>query len=65
VPSGAFLPDHGAAIVVAAGRMRPMSPALLVCERTGVGITRRSLAPSRAMLAFQQCLMQAHQKSAF
>lgn len=60
-----FLPDHYAASFVAAGQMRPVSPALFRYECILVGITRRSLTPSRVTLAFQQCLLQAHQNSAF
>ena len=56
-----FLPDHYAASFVAAGQMRAVTPALFRYECTFVSITRRSLTPSRVTLAFQQCLLQAHQ----
>ena len=56
-----FLPDHYAASFVALGQMRAVAPALFRYECTFVGITRRLLAPSRVTLAFQQCLLQAHQ----
>lgn len=47
------------------GISAPSSPALFRYGCTFVGIARRSLAPSRVVLAFQQRLLQAHQKSAF
>ena len=56
-----FLPDHYAASFVAAGQMRPIAPALFRYDCTFVGITRRSLTPSRVTLAFQQCLVLAHE----
>jgi DNA-binding transcriptional LysR family regulator len=55
-----FLPDHYAASFVAAKQMRAVSPTQLRYACTFVGITRRSLTPTRVTEAFRQCLLMAH-----
>jgi len=56
----AFLPEHYAASFVAAGQMRAIAPELFRYDCSFVGITRRSLAPSRVTEAFRECMLQAH-----
>jgi len=56
----AFLPEHYAASFVTAGQMRAIAPELFRYDCSFVGITRRSLAPSRVTEAFRECMLQAH-----
>lgn len=55
-----FLPIHYAQSFVAAGQMHAVKPKLFHYACDFFGIVRRSPQPSRATLAFQQCLEQAH-----
>jgi DNA-binding transcriptional LysR family regulator len=55
-----FLPDHYAAAFEQAGRMRSVLPERFRYECRFVSLMRRSPKPSRAVLAFQECLAAAH-----
>jgi DNA-binding transcriptional LysR family regulator len=55
-----FLPDHYAQAFARTGQMRPLRPELFRYDCGFFSIVRRSPQPSRAALAFQACLEQAH-----
>ena len=55
-----FLPDHYAQVFEQRGLMKPVLPARFNYACRFVSLLRRSPEPSRAVLAFQQCLEQAH-----
>ncbi len=56
-----FLPDHYAQAFVEHGQMRAIKPELFRYLCNFFCIVRRNPQPSRATLAFQECLRQAHQ----
>jgi len=56
-----FLPDHYAQAFVGDGQMRAIKPELFRYACSFFCIVRRAPQPSRAALAFQECLLQAHQ----
>lgn len=58
-----FLPDHYADAFVQRGQMRAVRPQQLQYECDFVSVLRRSPAPSRAALAFHECLLSAHLRS--
>jgi DNA-binding transcriptional LysR family regulator len=55
-----FLPDHYAQVFEQRGRMQAVLPARFSYACRFVSLLRRSPKPSRAVLAFQACLQQAH-----
>lgn len=55
-----FLPDHYAEAFERRGLIRPLQSPLFRYDCTFVSVLRSSPAPSRAALAFQQCLVEAH-----
>ena len=55
-----FLPDHYAESFERQGRLQAVRPDLFYYRCQFVSLVRRSPAPSRAALLFQQCLAQAH-----
>ena len=55
-----FLPDHYAESFERQGRLQAVRPDLFYYRCQFVSLLRRSPAPSRAALLFQQCLAQAH-----
>jgi len=55
-----FLPDHYAEAFERRGRLQAVRPDLFHYRCQFVSLLRRSPAPSRAALLFQQCLAQAH-----
>ncbi len=55
-----FLPDHYAQHFVQAGQMQAVHASVFRYDCAFFAITRRSPQPSRATLAFQACLVQAH-----
>jgi LysR family transcriptional regulator, transcriptional activator for bauABCD operon len=55
-----FLPDHYAQAFARTGQMRSVRPELFRYDCGFFSIVRRSPQPSRAALAFQACLEQAH-----
>ncbi|OJU92107.1 MAG: LysR family transcriptional regulator [Burkholderiales bacterium 66-5] len=55
-----FLPDHYAESFERAGRLQAVRPDRFHYHCQFVSLLRRSPAPSRAALLFQQCLVQAH-----
>ena len=55
-----FLPDHYAALFVAAGAMRAVAPSLLRYECRFACIGRHAPAPLRMAQAFQEALVAAH-----
>ncbi|MBS0492391.1 MAG: LysR family transcriptional regulator [Proteobacteria bacterium] len=55
-----FLPDHYAESFVRQGRLQAVRPDLFHYHCQFVSLLRRSPAPSRAALLFQQCLVEAH-----
>lgn len=55
-----FLPDHYAAAFEREGRLRPVRPERFRYECRFVSLLRRSPKPSRAVLAFQECLTASH-----
>jgi LysR family transcriptional regulator, transcriptional activator for bauABCD operon len=55
-----FLPDHYAESFVGRGQMQAVAPDKFHYICSFVSLLRRSPQPSRATLAFQQCLMAAH-----
>ncbi|WP_028602867.1 LysR family transcriptional regulator [Ottowia thiooxydans] len=55
-----FLPDHYADAFVQRGQMRSICPQLLRYRCDFLSVLRRSPAPSRAALAFHECLLAAH-----
>ncbi len=59
-----FLPDHYAQAFEARGLMRAVQPARFHYECGFVSLLRRSPKPSRAVLAFHDCLVAAHAPSA-
>jgi DNA-binding transcriptional LysR family regulator len=56
-----FLPDHYAQAFEQRGLMKPVLPARFNYACRFVSLLRRSPKPSRAVLAFQECLALAHQ----
>ena len=56
-----FLPDHYAQAFARTGQMQTLRPALFRYDCQFFSIVRRSPQPSRAALAFQSCLRQAHE----
>ena len=59
-----FLPDHYAEAFVARDQMRVVKPKQFRYQCSFVGILRRSPQPSRVSVAFWECLLQAHGKTA-
>jgi DNA-binding transcriptional LysR family regulator len=59
-----FLPDHYAEGFVARKQMRVVKPKQFHYKCNFVGIIRRSPQPSRVSLAFWECLLLAHGKTA-
>ncbi|RSZ46213.1 MULTISPECIES: LysR family transcriptional regulator [unclassified Variovorax] len=57
-----FLPDHYAQVFEERGLMKAVLPARFNYACRFVSLLRRSPKPSRAVLAFQECLEQAHRK---
>ena len=55
-----FLPDHYAEAFERQGRLQAVRPDLFHYHCQFVSLLRRSPAPSRAALLFQQCLVEAH-----
>ncbi|MBH1965588.1 MAG: LysR family transcriptional regulator [Comamonadaceae bacterium] len=55
-----FLPDHYADAFVQRGLMRALNPKVLRYRCDFVSVLRRSPAPSRAAMAFHECLLSAH-----
>ena len=55
-----FLPEHYAESFERSGRLQVVRPELFHYQCRFVSLLRRSPAPSRAALLFQQCLAQAH-----
>ncbi|HSV54189.1 MAG TPA: LysR family transcriptional regulator [Burkholderiaceae bacterium] len=55
-----FLPDHYAESFVQRGQMQAVAPQRFNYTCRFVSLLRKSPQPSRATLAFQQCLMAAH-----
>ncbi len=55
-----FLPDHYAESFVRGGQMQAVAPSRFHYSCRFVSLLRKSPQPSRATLAFQQCLMAAH-----
>lgn len=55
-----FLPDHYAESFVQRGQMQAVAPQRFHYTCRFVSLLRKSPQPSRATLAFQQCLMAAH-----
>ena len=56
-----FLPDHYAQAFARTGQMRALRPGLFRYDCQFFSIVRRSPQPSRAALAFQNCLRLAHE----
>ena len=56
-----FLPDHYAQAFARTGQMRALRPELFRYDCQFFSIVRRSPQPSRAALAFQNCLRLAHE----
>lgn len=56
-----FLPDHYAQAFARTGQMQTLRPELFRYDCQFFSIVRRSPQPSRAALAFQSCLRQAHE----
>ncbi|MDN6883037.1 LysR family transcriptional regulator [Variovorax sp. CAN2819] len=57
-----FLPDHYAQVFEERGLMKAVLPARFNYACRFVSLLRRSPKPSRAVLAFQECLEEAHRK---
>jgi len=57
-----FLPDHYAQVFEERGLMKAVLPARFNYACRFVSLLRRSPKPSRAVLAFQECLERAHRK---
>lgn len=57
-----FLPDHYAQVFEQRGLMQAVLPARFSYACRFVSLLRRSPKPSRAVLAFQSCLAQAHRQ---
>ena len=55
-----FLPDHHAQVFEERGLMKPVLPTRFNYACRFVSLLRRSPKPSRAVLAFQECLEKAH-----
>ncbi|MCZ2498732.1 LysR family transcriptional regulator [Xylophilus sp. Kf1] len=59
-----FLPDHYAQVFEQRGLMRAVAPRRFHYPCRFVSLLRRSPRPSRTVLAFQQCLEEAHRPAA-